>query len=147
MFKEESSFPKKRSKRLLFPVRACRRKPTLQETKVFWFFFSKKNILASLVMTAAVDPIARARGPAVMLCNLRYFAASATLAAVCAGGVDCAVVTWLGATVTTNEAPLAEVAATGLTLTTKPGCACDVSEATEAAEPLSAAVRAALPCQ
>jgi hypothetical protein len=59
--KEESTyFLKKRSKKLL-PVRLCvhlprKRVSPTPEAKVFWFFFSKKNIffcLASFAMTKA----------------------------------------------------------------------------------------------
>jgi hypothetical protein len=38
------SFLKKRTKKLLIDlVRACRDRRVSQRTKVFWFFFSKKN--------------------------------------------------------------------------------------------------------
>jgi hypothetical protein len=48
--KASTSFLKKRSKKLFHAV-ACPH--ARQRTKVFWFFFSKKNILPALACPAA----------------------------------------------------------------------------------------------
>jgi hypothetical protein len=45
--KASASFLKKRSKKLLFAVCMARPEPRPAGPKVFWFFFSKKNVLLS----------------------------------------------------------------------------------------------------
>jgi hypothetical protein len=50
--KASTSFLKKRSKKLLNAV-ASLLGSARQRTKVFWFFFSKKNILPALALPAA----------------------------------------------------------------------------------------------
>ncbi len=47
--KARPSFLKKRSKRLLFRLSRTVQQTGTQETKVFWFFFSKKNCLPCLL--------------------------------------------------------------------------------------------------
>jgi len=57
--KEECSFLKKRTKKLLFRqlrvLRVCRIAGESEQAKVFWFFFSKKNILSPPL--ASIRPI------------------------------------------------------------------------------------------
>jgi hypothetical protein len=50
--KASTSFLKKRSKKLFHAVASSLRNAR-QRTKVFWFFFSKKNILPTLACPAA----------------------------------------------------------------------------------------------
>jgi hypothetical protein len=52
--KESTSFLKKRSKKLCLRCRESLSGPR-QKTKVFWFFFSKKNILPVLACPAAAS--------------------------------------------------------------------------------------------
>jgi hypothetical protein len=47
--KEESSFLKKRSKKLLDPLASAFPEARPKGTKVFWFFFSKKNCFLYLI--------------------------------------------------------------------------------------------------
>ncbi len=58
MKKGRSSFLKKRSKRLLTLGRSLWRPNALQETKVFWFFFSKKNILPVFFLVFSTHALA-----------------------------------------------------------------------------------------
>ena len=66
MKKEESSFLKKRSKKLLSLCVRCRL-GARQVSKVFWFFFSKKNIFLLLLSAAApLDHPARSDGTTII---------------------------------------------------------------------------------
>jgi hypothetical protein len=59
--KASTSFLKRRSKKPFHAVASLPRNAE-QRTKVFWFFFSKKNILPSLACPAATPNVHHERG-------------------------------------------------------------------------------------